>query len=94
MHDFSENSVMGLGPRARNHLIRFSGRVNDRPFVEEIIDAHGEDAKVLIEVLKLEGKHGKVLDIEEAYAVENPERKDPKGNDWYLYKNHRHSEGT
>ena len=92
MPDFSENLMMGLSSRARNHFVRYSGSLGSWfvPVVEEMIDEHGKGVNELMEVSKLEGQQGIVLDIGQPYAVENPDRKDPHGNDWALIRIHRH----
>ena len=93
--EFPENSIMGLSKSARNHLVRYSGVMGNCgrgfiPFVDELVDVHGDDAKELIEVLRLEGKSGASLNIGDYYAVENPDSKSPTGYDWYLVRIHNH----
>ncbi len=90
MPEDSDNSVIGLSDRARNHLARTCGDIGGKSLVVEVINAHGEDAQQLIETLKLEDKPGFVLDVGERYIVLNPHPSHPAGMDAFTSRTHRH----
>lgn len=84
-----------LGKTSRTHLVRTTGAVcrglKAIPFAQEMIDVHGTGAQELLQVLRLEGKYGKVLELGDKFAVRNPSPKFPDGGaDWALIREHEH----
>ncbi|MBI2600111.1 hypothetical protein HYW43_04320 [Candidatus Daviesbacteria bacterium] len=98
MHEDSDNAKMCLSPHARNHLVIYRGAISTEgvkilPLVREVRDAHGEEARKIIEQLRpsliAEGKGRNVTLLAEG----RPYMRRSQPGDWgvkYELHNHGH----